>query len=211
MAHSQECRTFNPPRPPPRFLAGICKLEPKIIRFCPDALEVLNEFSEYVELELGPEGEFANMQDWAGKLVGAVCRIAGIFQGIIYLADPKNNKCEIDSGTIAGAIEIGRYLILHAKAAYFEMGADPAIETARRLLQWVSLKQKPFLSKRDAFNALRGRVRLAKEMDAPLQLLVDHEYIRPIEVVKTGPGRPASPKYQVNPTWLAQNDQNTHN
>ena len=118
---------------------------------------------------------------------------------------------QIDAETMLGAIAIGEYLIPHAKAAYFEMGSDPAIDTARRILAWVSSGQMSSFSKNEAFNALRGAVRKSNELDAPLQLLVDHGYIRLIVEEHKGRGRKPSPNFEINPLWLTQNSLITHN
>ncbi len=75
-----------------------------------------------------------------------------------------------------GAIAIGEYLIPHAKAAFFEMGADPAIDFARRILEWASSEQISVFTKREAFNALRGGIRKVNELDKPLEILANHGY-----------------------------------
>jgi len=176
-----------------------------------DALVELDRFSVEIEKQLGPNGEFAAMGDWAGKLVGAVCRIAGIFHGLMTATSGCPAESQIDTETMLGAIAIGEYLIPHAKAAFFEMGADPAIDSARKILDWVFSEQLSEFARRDAFNALRGAIQKVTELDDPLQMLVNHGYIREVLVEHKGPGRKPSTKYEVNPLWLAQNTQNTHN
>ena len=49
------------------------------------------------------------------------------------------------------------------------------------------------------FDALWSRsIKKASQFDAPLGLLVDHGYVRPISDTKPGPGRKAQ-SYEVNP------------
>jgi hypothetical protein len=48
-------------------------------------------------------------------------------------------------------------------------------------------------------------------MDEPLEMLVRHGFIREVEQARNGPGRKPSPKYDVNPLWIAQNTQNAQN
>ena len=176
-----------------------------------DALKEIDRFALEVEKQLAPGGDFASMGDWAGKLVGAVCRIAGIFHGLIYAASGNPAKAQIDAETMLGAIAIGEYLIPHATAAFFEMGADPEIDFARRILEWVSSEQISEFSKRDAFNSLRGGIQKVNEIDKPLEILVNHGYIREVLQEHKGPGRKPSQKYKINPLWLAHNTHNTHN
>ncbi len=184
---------------------------PHIVTVGSDALQEIDRFAVQVEKQLSPGGEFASMGDWAGKLVGAVCRIAGIFHGLIYATSGNPAKAQIGAETMLGAIAIGEYLIPHAKAAFFEMGADPAIDSARRILGWVSSEQITEFSRREAFNALRGGIQKVNELDIPLEILVNHGYIREVSQEHKGPGRKPSQKYKINPLWLAQNTHNAQN
>jgi hypothetical protein len=184
---------------------------PHIVTVGSDALQEIDRFAMQVEKKLGPGGDFASMGDWAGKLVGAACRIAGIFHGLIYAASGNPAKAQIDAETMLGAIAISEYLIPHAKAAFFEMGADPAIDFARRILEWISSEKISVFTRREAFNALRGSIQKVNELDKPLEILVNHGYIREVLREHKGPGRKPSPKYKINPLWLAQNTQNTQN
>jgi len=184
---------------------------PHIITVGSDALQEIDRFAMQVEKHLGPGGDFAAMGDWAGKLVGAVCRIAGIFHSLIYATSGNPAKAQIDAETILGAIAIGEYLIPHAKAAFFEMGADPAIDSARRILDWVSSEQIQEFTRREAFNSLRGSIQKVNELDKPLEILINHGYIREVLQEHKGPGRKPSQKYKINPLWLAHNTQNAQN
>ncbi|MBW8036371.1 MAG: DUF3987 domain-containing protein, partial [Planctomycetes bacterium] len=176
-----------------------------------EALVDLDRFATEVEKQLAPGGEFTAMADWAAKLVGAVCRIAGILHGLIYADSGNPANTQISPETMLGAIAIGEYLVEHAKAAFFEMGSDPAIDTARKVLDWVSAGEMAEFSKRDAFIALRGGIQKVSELEEPLEMLVKHGYVREIEQERKGPGRKPSQPYETNPLWLAQNTQNAHN
>ncbi|MDI9431535.1 MAG: YfjI family protein [Planctomycetota bacterium] len=175
------------------------------------ALGALNDFAVAVERNLRVGGEFESMRDWAGKLVGAVCRIAGILHGLMHACPPGLQNLQVNLETMLGAIAIGEYLVPHAKAAFFEMGADPAIDIARKILGLIEEEALSVFSKRDAFNKCRGAVHKVTEMDEPIRLLADHGYIRERQLQRVGSGRKPSPTYEVNPLWLAQNTHNTHN
>jgi hypothetical protein len=184
---------------------------PYIVTVGSDAMKEIDRFAIQVEQQLGAGGDFASIDDWAGKLVGAVCRIAGIFHGLIYATSGNPAKAQIDAETMLGAITIGEYLLPHAKAAFFEMGSDPSIDSARRILDWVSSKQIFSFTKREAFNSLRGGIQKVDELDKPLGILLDHGYIREIPQDRSGPGRKPSQKYKINPLWLTQNTHNAQN
>ena len=53
----------------------------------PDARHRLAAFQERVEKRLGESGDLGHMTDWAGKLVGAVVRIAGILHVALHVPD----------------------------------------------------------------------------------------------------------------------------
>jgi hypothetical protein len=112
----------------------------------------------------------------------------------------------IDEATVRCAIAIAEYLIEHAQAAFDLMGADVEIEHARRLLGWIRRTRVTRFSKRDAWQATRGYVKKASELDAPLQLLCEHGYLREEDQQRRGPGRKASALFAVNP-----HPHNSHN
>ena len=184
---------------------------PYSLRIDDAGLAALNDFAVEVERNLLAGGEFESMGDWAGKLVGAACRIAGIMHGLTHARPQGLQNLQIDLETMLGAIAIGEYLVPHAQAAFFEMGSDLSIDIARRILTWISSHGLPVFSKREAFNAAHGTVHKVTELDDPLQLLTDHGYIRERVVRREGPGRKPSQNYDVNPLWLAQNTHNSHN
>jgi hypothetical protein len=85
----------------------------------------LSQFAAELEPKLAPLGELGSITDWAGKLVGAVVRIAGLLHMAQHLGEETPWTRPITVDTVARAILVGRYLIPHARAAYATMGADP--------------------------------------------------------------------------------------
>lgn len=184
---------------------------PHKVRPSPKAWDALYQFRERVEVGLRVSGELSGIRDWGSKLPGLVCRMAGILHALIHSTGPTPGCQPIDAETMLCAIAIGEYAIEHAKAAFCEMGANPATAIAKRILAWAIEERLPEFSRRDAFNAVRGTVQRVDELDEPLQLLVDHGYIRERFIEKTGRGRKPSTLYDLNPALLAQNTQNAHN
>ena len=142
---------------------------------------------------------------WAGKLVGAVGRIAGCLHMAQHAGTSDPWEIPVAFETVEHAIQIGRYLIPHAKAAFALMGADPAVEQAKRTLRWIRHRQLTSVSKRDLHQGMRGTFQRIEELEKPLELLVNHGFIRPQGGQSPeGPGRPRSPVYEVNPNWIRQ-------
>jgi replicative DNA helicase len=173
------------------------------------AKALLFEWESWLEPQLAEEGTLGWLADWAGKLTGAILRIAGL----LHMADlashnshnPHNCRREISRDVLARAITIGTYLIPHALAAFSEMQANPATHAARRVLSWIVQHQLREFTKRDAWQGLRGSAlfRQAADLDPVLELLTYQNYIRPIEMdERGGPGRKPSQRYEVHPYAL---------
>ncbi|MHB1006184.1 MAG: YfjI family protein [Chloroflexota bacterium] len=160
----------------------------------------LQAFERWIEPQLADAGDLAAIPDWAGKLVGAVARIAGLLHMAAQHAGERSWGTTIDEDTVVGAIRIGEYLIPHALATFTEMGANADTEAARYVLTWIRKEGRETFTKRDAHYGCRGRLRRAEDVGAALRLLVQHGYIRerPAEA-QSGRGRPASPSFDVCP------------
>jgi hypothetical protein len=161
-------------------------------------------FDAWIEPQLAEFGALGTLKDWAGKLVGAVGRIAGILHMATYAGAPAPWDELISRETVDNAIQIGKYLIPHAKAAYAEMGADVCVDQAKRILRWIEQNGPTSFTKRDVHQALRGTFKRVEELERPLEILSAHYYIRKQEAAREGPGRRPSPPYLVNPIWVAQ-------
>lgn len=117
----------------------------------------------------------------------------------------------ISGSTMRSAVRIGEYLIPHARAAFALMGADPVVEDAKFVLNWIVRKEREAFSERNAFEGTKSRFKKVDALRPALNLLVTHGHIRArSDAVSTGPGRKPSPVYEVNPLVLrtSQNSQN---
>lgn len=177
-----------------------------------DAQDRMREFQAWVEPQLAEFGELGTMSDWAGKLAGAVGRIAGILHMSAFAGEDAPWETPIPGATLEHAIKIGTYLISHAQAAFAEMGADAIQDAAKRILRWIEHVGLDRFSKRELHQALKGTFKRVDELDAPLALLETHSFFRKEpELDRAGVGRRPSPIYEVNPLWSPQNPHNTRN
>jgi hypothetical protein len=93
------------------------------------------------------------------------------------------------------------------------MGADPRTDDARWLLDWINRTDQAQFSRRDAHAAApRGRFRKATDLEPALTLLEEHGWLRRVDADPPGPkgGRPASPRFVVNPVPHATKTYRTH-
>jgi hypothetical protein len=175
---------------------------PALLALDQAAAELLLEFERDLEPRLAADsGDLAHLAGWAAKLAGATCRLAGLLHLASHLRDGWARP--IDGDTFAGAAQLADYLVDHARAAFDLMGADPRVDDARWLLEWISRTGQVQFSRRDAHQAARGRFRKATDLEPALTLLEEHGWLRRVDPEPSrdphGRGRPASPRFLVNP------------
>ncbi len=178
---------------------------PHRLVLAPAAAARFRAFQAALEPRLGDLGDLGHVRDWAGKLAGAVARIAGLLHVAEHVAEGQPWARPISDGTMAGAVRLGEdFLIPHALAAFSEMGADPAVADARYVLRVIAARDLEGFTKRDLFQHVKGRLKTTEPLDRALTVLVEHGYVRMLaERSRAGPGRKASPAFVVNPLWLA--------
>lgn len=175
--------------------------DPVEFKLSAEADDYLAGFQDEIEPLLAEGGDLSALSDWAGKLCGAVVRIAGILHAA-EISDTFSLSVigitPISAATFKKALSIGRYLIPHAKAAFAEMGADPEIEAARALLRWIESAKSTAdskFSRREAQTANPTKFPKVTDLDPALKLLEAHGYIRAVES-----RRRDSHKFEINPS-----------
>lgn len=170
--------------------------------FEPDAYRDLMNLATWLEPQLGESGDLTMIGDWAGKLVGQAVRIATLHHMAIFAHSGQGWAVPIGRVSTAAARQIGTYLIAHARGAFAEMGADPEVESARRVLRWITLNSLATFTKRDAYQGTKGHFKRIEALEPVLALLEKHDYIRERSgEERSGPGRKPSPTFDVNPVW----------
>jgi len=174
---------------------------PHYLTLSPEALDDLHWLMTKIEPELGIGRRLDCMQDWGGKLAGAVVRIAGILHSVEHTNRPWDTL--ISQQSMAAAIAIGLYLVPHARAAFELMGADAELEGAKTILRWIKQKHLTEFSARDVHRAMQRRIKKAEDVATCLKKLEAHNVIRDkVKATVSGkksPGRPPSPMFEVNP------------
>ena len=211
-------RTLDAPPVPPnvaewysRMLALLLNMEPAQsetgvvpheLGLSAEAYSHWVEFYRAVELRLQPGDEFAHMTDWAGKLPGAAIRIAGL----LHVAEHANDcpwEHEISINTMDNALRLASAFAEHAVVALDLMGANPVLEAAHKVLEWIKAKSI------EEFDERELKRKLSKKVDVPVLLeslgfMVERGHIAQAPAPPPGPkgGRPPSKRYLVNPKIL---------
>jgi hypothetical protein len=177
--------------------------DPTVLTLDLPAGELLLDLERDLEPRLAADsGDLAHLANWAAKLAGATCRLAALLHLAEHLRDGWAQP--INSNTFTGAIRLAGYLTEHARAVFDLMGADPRTDDARWLLDWIGRTSQVQFSRRDAHRAApRGRFATATDLEPALRLLEEHGYLRRVDPEPShdprGRGRPASPRFLVNP------------
>lgn len=172
-------------------------VKPKIINLSDEAYRVSADFA--TELEPRLIGDLEPLGDWAGKLHGAILRIAAALHLVETRKDGSDTPLSLE--TMCSAIAIGRYFLEHAKKAYKIMGADEQLQGAKMILRTAEKLQirKP-ISKRDLYRDCRGSIfQKAADIEAPIIYLCEAGYMREIVINSSGSGRKPSPLFEFNP------------
>lgn len=177
--------------------------EPYTLTLSPEAFREWRDFYMIIELDLADGGRFEHCRDWAGKTPGRAARLAGLLHCAMNPVEPWRTPVSVE--TMEQALDITVVSISHALAVFNLMGADPGIESAGRVLNWITRHRHQTFTKKQAFDALRGTFTRAAMLDEPLEILQERNYIRPVVETEKKPGR-KSEAYQVNPSVFWVND-----
>lgn len=176
---------------------------PRVILLSEEAREKLFSFS--AELEPKLVGEYADIADWAGKLVGNIMRISALLcRADIMLSHEfleEEKPLVVDGKTMDGAISLGRYFLGNALAAYDALPEKQMALGATKLLDMIRERKMKEFDRREAMRYCRFFKTVA-EIQPVLDFMEDYGYICQLPVAFRPAGRPPLPKYMVNPKTL---------
>ena len=168
--------------------------EKHVLLLDPEARQLFDQWAAEIEPKLA--AEWKTIGGWANKLAGLTLRLAGQ----IHMASCRSWEVPISARVMNSAIQLGRYAVAHALAAFGTCAADANTILANRILSVIREKQLIDFSKREIMRAVRGPA--GKAFEQALGLLEDYGYIcrdileRDSDI---SAGRPAGVRWVVNP------------
>jgi len=175
--------------------------QPEVWRLAPEAHELFSSWAQEVERRLRPFEDLGMITDWGGKLLGQTLRLAAILHAAASVEEAQPGPW-IPRQRLMEAIGLARYLIPHADYVLRRVlaGERPEVSGASFLLRWIEDGGVREFVSRDCYQRVRRRFHGMEDFEAALKELADRNYIRrKTEVDRSGPGRPPSPVYEVNP------------
>ncbi|MFF3841260.1 DUF3987 domain-containing protein [Streptomyces sp. NPDC001930] len=174
--------------------------DPLVVQVGPEGDAALVAYAERIEPQLRAKGgRLGHIGKWAGKVIGATARIAGL----LHLADHIDGgiNTPISAATMQSAIDLADYFTAHALSVFDIMGADATLARARTLLSVLEDKGWESVTRRDLFTKLsRAEFPTVAELEPAAAVLEEHGYIRVESPPRTGKrGRPPAPRYVIHP------------
>jgi hypothetical protein len=183
------------------------KPRPWFVRFTPDATacyaawyDAHNEEAESDDFPAYLRGPWAKMRAYCARLALALDRLALAF-------DPEHDGEPSDVGveSLSRAIILVDYFKAHTRRVRAMMrGSFGECPDARKVLRWVrSTGRDRFLASEVRNNFRKLFPADGPELDIALRWLEGRHCIRQVPTLaKSGPGRPRSPEYEINPELL---------
>ncbi len=170
-------------------------LTTNILKLSPEGQALWDDFYNDVESEMRPGGDLEYLKDWGSKLPGAVARIAGLLHFAEYGAEVANKTISVN--IVRASCTIGGYFKEHALAAFGLMEADPRLETAKKILDYIKRHKPATFKGRDVLR--HTNLKAIDDVSEGLKILCERGFIKEDTLAYSGQGRPEAKGYKINP------------
>ena len=185
---------------PPRHDEQKDRFLPHVLAFDEAAYRVWKDHQRRVEVELREGGRFAGMTDWAGKLPGAVARLAALSHCAQYVLEtpgPADRRIGVE--VMQCAVRFGEILAEHALLVFDLMSDNGATEAARKVWRHIRSTEMTSFTFSQIWHPLRGTFKTTEEIEPAVDILLDHYLILPVEDRPSGQMGRRGRRFLVNP------------
>lgn len=157
-----------------------------ILKMTHEAYEKWLSYAKTLEALMGDDiGHLSHITDWAGKLPGAIARIAALIH-IMRYAHQNPWEYPISLDDMASAVKIGHVLTNHALSVFDLLQQDGAQEIAKTIYQWIKRRKLQVFTRRELQRDFR---RFKKEDVLPaFEILKERVLVREVEGNGKGKG-----------------------
>ena len=161
-----------------------------------EAYEKWLSYAKTVEALMGEEiGYLSHITDWAGKLPGAIARIAALLH-IMRHAHQCPWQHPISLQDMTAAVKIGHALTNHALAIFDLLQQGSTIQLAKDIYKWIKDEKRIIFTRRDCSRKFRRSKK--EEIKSSLEILEEKDIVREREPVQGISGRKRN-IFDVNP------------
>jgi hypothetical protein len=141
------------------------------------------------------KGPWSKLRGYCGRLALLLHLLQEVWSG---------GRGPIDGDTIDRAAALTAYFKAHAQRVYTAMDADPRVAQARAILRWVQRHERQSFTRRELYIGIKRQTwaNRVEALSSPLNLLVQHGYLREQGKPQSSGGRPPSQAYDVHPLYL---------
>ena len=170
---------------------------PRVLDLEPSAETVFFQMCQSIEDRLRQDRDLRVIAGFGSKLPGEIARIA------LSLEILQNSSAtSVTGATMSAACHWVEFLISHHRAVLGQAGDTHQRRHARRLIASIQRDAVNELTERDCLRRIQNStdVTCMSDLSRVLEELVQTNHLRRKPAKTTsGPGRPSSPKYEVNP------------
>jgi hypothetical protein len=170
-----------------------------------DARAAWERFTTDMARQMNDLDKFDPFRGVLSKLRGYTLRFSALLWALRRICAELSPDAEMDAETIRRSVRLTDYFRAHGCRALGVGWADRPNRVARRLLGW--LARNPDLkafTRSQAFINLKDQrsVRTSEALEPVFRLLVDHQYLRPLDATGRSRPGPVPETYVVNPAWV---------
>ncbi|MBW7863820.1 MAG: DUF3987 domain-containing protein [Candidatus Hydrogenedentes bacterium] len=155
------------------------ELKLRVIAPTPEAMAAWVRFHDFVEGDNNPGGPLDAVAGWASKAAEHALRLAGV---LAMVNDPDAEH--IGATAMAGGIALADFFLGEMLRLRSESAISPELLKAERLGQWLRRQGRMEMSASEIVKG--GPCRTADELDAAMEVLGRHGWVRRIQVQNTG-------------------------
>jgi Protein of unknown function (DUF3987) len=192
-------------------LKYLWKLEPKkftdgsqrpfIVRLTASGRSAWESFTEALATEQNREDLPDPIKGHLAKFRGYGARLALIVH-YLRVATGEVRGEDVDGDSVTRAEQLIAYFMSHCMKVHAALETDPKIADARRILACLARNRDlSDFTRADLYQCVRRYFKRPDALDKPLDLLVDHRYLRSYQPDPNGRPGPRFDRYVVNPLW----------